>query len=300
MKEVKTFIIVEVILAVLKALAGWLCNSYAMLASCLFEIVLIICSLFVLKNKDNKKYKGIITSFVGIIIVLLGFGIIFISMINKVMNVSWLIILFLIVGMLLRYIVGCIYSNISYQKRGGLLGYANINSNMDFYMTGIVLATLILSKLSKLVEAFKYADRIGTVIIALFIVWKGIKVIRNSFHQMEESEAIYISYEKEINDRSEVKKIVSIKASEFGGLTKLRCNLILNNNLTMLDLNTFVVSLQDYLLKIADVVEVKLQEELIVKKPKVRSLKQDARNSGSGNSKANTKKKNTKKKNKKR
>ena len=77
-------------------------------------------------------------------------------------------------------------------------------------------------------------------------------------------------------------------------------NLILNNNLTMLDLNTFVVSLQDYLLKIADVVEVKLQEELIVKRPKVRSLKQDARNSGSGNSKTNTKNKNTKKKNKKR
>ena len=151
MKEVKTFIIVEIILAILKALAGLLCHSYTMFASCLFEIVLVICSLFVLKNKDNRKYKGIITSFVGIIIVLLGFGIIFISMINNVMNVSWLIILFLIVGMLLRYIVGCVYSNISYQKKGGLLGYANINSNMDFYMAGIVVVVLVLTKLSKFV-----------------------------------------------------------------------------------------------------------------------------------------------------
>ena len=296
MKEVKTFIIVEVILAILKAVGSLLCHSHAMLASCLFEVVLIIISLILLKNKENKKYKGIITSFMGIIIVLLGFGIIFVSMINKVLNVSWLIILFLIVGMLLRYVVGCIYSNTGYQRKGGLIGYANINSNMDFYMSGIILATLVLSKLSKFVELFKYADRIGTIIISLFIIWKGLRIIRNSFHQMEESETIYVTYEKEINDRSEVRKIVSIKANEFGGISKIRCNLILNNNLTMIDLNTFIVSLQDYLLKIADVVEVKLQEELIVKKPKVRSLKQDARDSGSRNSKTNAKGKNSKKK----
>ena len=103
-----------------------------------------------------------------------------------------------------------------------------------------------------------------------------------------------------MSSRTEVKKFVSINTIEFGGIRKAKCNLVLNNNLTMIDLNTFVVSLQDYLLKIADVVEVNLVDEVKPKKPKVRSLKQDARNSGSGNSKTNAKKKNTKKKNKKR
>lgn len=300
MKEVRTFIIIEVILAILKAVAGLLCNSYTMLASCLFEIVLIITSLFVLKNKDNKKYKGIITSFIGILIVILGFGIIFVSILDKVQKVSWLILLFVFVCMLVRYIAGCFYSNTNYRKRKGLLGFGNINSNMDFYMAGIVVVVLVLTKLSKFVELFKYADKIGTILVSLFVIYKGFRIIKNSFSYMGDKEINFDGYEKELTSRTEVKKFVSINTTEFGGIRKAKCNLVLNNNLTMIDLNTFIVSLQDYFLKKVDVVEVNLIDEVKPKKPKVRSLKQDARNSGSGNSKTNTKKKNTKKKNKKR
>ena len=300
MKEVKTFIIVEIILAILKAVAGLLCHSYTMLASCLYEIVLIFISLFVLKNKENKKYKGIITSFVGMLVIFAGLGIIFVSVLAKVQKVSWLILLFVFVGMLVRYIAGCFYSNTNYRNKKGILGFSNINSNMDFYLAGIIVVVLILSKLSKFVELFKYADKIGTILISLIVIYKGFKVIRNSFKYMSDDEILFEGYEKELTGRTEVKKFVSINTMNFGGIRKAKCNLILNNNITMIDLNTFVVSLQDYFLKIVDVIEVNLIDDVKPKKPKVRSLKQDARNSRSGNSKTNTKKKNSTKKNKKR
>lgn len=300
MKEVKTFIIVEIMLAILKVVAGLVCHSYAMIASCLLEIVLVISSLLVVKQKDNKKYKGIISSVWGFLVILLGLGIIFWSVIAKVQKVSWLILLFLFISVLARYMAGCFYSNSNYRKKKGILGFSNINSNIDFYMAGIILVVLILSKVSKWVEIFKYADIIGTVLISLYVIFKGIKIIRNSFRYFEDKKIELEEYENEIKSRSEIKKLVSINVNSFGGLRKAKCNIVLKDTLTMIDVTTFVVTLEDYLLKIADVVEVNLLEDIKPKKPKVRSKKQDARNSRSGNSKTNTKKKNTTKKNKKR
>ena len=63
----------------------------------------------------------------------------------------------------------------------------------------------------------------------------------------------------------------------------------------MIDINTFMVTLQDYLLKVADSIYIVMNNKQ-VKKGKINN----ARNSRSGNSKTNTKKKNTKKTNKKR
>lgn len=300
MKEVKTFIITEIIIAILKLLAGVVCHSYTMIASCLLEIVLILSSLLVVKRKDNKKYKGIISSIWGFIIILLGLGMIFWSIIGKTQKVSWLILLFLFICVLARYMAGCFYSNNNYRKKNGILGFSNINSNTDFYMAGIIIVVLILSKISKWVEIFKYADVVGTILISLYVILKGIKIIKNSFGYFEDKKIELEEYENEIKNRSEVKKLVSITTNAFGGIRKARCNIVLKDTLTMIDVTSFVVTLEDYLLKIADVVEVNLLDEIKPKKPKVRSLKQDARNSRSGNSKTNTKKKNTAKKNKKR
>ncbi len=281
MKEVKTFIITEIIIAILKLLAGIICNSYTMIASCLYEVILIITSLFIQKRIENKKYKGIITSVLGFIIVLSSLFLIFVCIIDETYIVSWFILLFMVICMLVRYLAGCFYTNINYQKKKGILGYSTINSNVDFYNYGVILGVLILGKLSKWFSILKYADKLGVILISALIVINGIKLIRNSFKSIEDYEFNLDNYKEEISKRSEVKKLVNITANSFGGIRKVSCNLILNNGISMIDINTFVVSLQDYLLKVANVVEVNLLDDIKPKKPKVRSLKQDARNSRS-------------------
>lgn len=300
MKEVKTFIITEIIIAILKLLAGVVCHSYTMIASCLYEVILIITSLFVHKHTENKRYKGIITSVLGFVIALSSLFLIFASIIDEAYIVSWLVLLFIIICMLVRYLAGCFYTNINYQKKKGILGYSTINSNVDFYNYGVVLGVLILGKLSKWFGILKYADKLGVILISVLIIINGIKLVRNSFKNIENIEVDLEPYKDEISKRSEVKKLGSVITNDFGGIRKVKCSLVLNNGISMIDINTFVVSLQDYLLKVANVVEVNLLDDVKPKKVRVRSLKQDARNSRSGNSKTNTKKKNTTKKNKKR
>lgn len=300
MKEVKSFIISEVIICLLKVVGGFLCNSYTMLTSSLFEIFLVIISLCVINGKDNKKYKGIISSVLGFIMILGSLGIIFVSNVVSVQKVSFWIILFVIILILIKYLVSCIYTNTSYQKKSGILTYGNVNSNVDFYVYGVILGTLVLSKLSKFFSIFKYADRLGTILIAGLVIYKGIKIVKNSFNYLENKETkITDEYKKEITDRREVKKLVKLDTISFGGINYAKCSIDLTKGITLLDVNSFVITLQDYLLKIADVVKINLVESGLKKKLKVRS-NQNARNSGSRNSKTNTKSKNIKKKNKKR
>ena len=64
----------------------------------------------------------------------------------------------------------------------------------------------------------------------------------------------------------------------------------------MIDLNTFMVTLQDYLLKISDVACVVMSNKIGTKWEKINN----ARDSRSRNSQTNTKRKDSKKKNKKR
>lgn len=303
MKEVKVFTISNLLISILKMLGGFLGNSFTMVASGLYDLELWISSLFLFFNKKSNTIKGIITSLWGLIILLLGLGIIFISEVLPIKVVSFWIMLFLVVSVLIRYFVPCFYTNINYRKKNGVLSQGIINSSVDFYNYGIIFVTLVLSKLSGYFDILKYVDRLGTILVSILIVIRGIKIIRNSFKVLENNitDDMNEQVKEEINKRDEVDAVKDIKLSNYGGLIKVDCSLRLKNNVSLLDLNTFVITLQDYLLKIfkGNVVQINLVDN-VKKKVKVRSMKQDARNSRGRNSKANVKKKNSKQKNKKR
>jgi len=304
MKDIKNFILVDIFIFFVKILGGLLCHSYSFMASAIYDLAFILVSLLTVRVSKNKKGEGIFSSFIGILIILLGLGILFVSFINEVKIVSFFILLFVLLSIVGRYVVSCFSTNSSYQKKKGLLSFGIINSTLDFIQYGVIVLVLVFSKLSRWVSVFQYVDRIGTLFIVGLVVIKGIKVIVNSLRCLEDKE-IEVEQEesiKEISLRDEVRKVDELVIVSYGGIRKVTCSVQLKEGINIVDINTFVVTLQDYLLKIADVVLIYLVEKKVVKKvkPKVRSLKQDARNSRSGNGKTNTKKKNIKQKNKKR
>ena len=301
MKEVRNFIIVDVIVLLITLLGGFVCRSNTMLALGILELLLIITSLCVVRRRENTKLKGIISSLFSFIFILGGLLFILYTFNTKVLYPSFWIILFMVITLIVKYLIGCFYTNINYQKRKGILSYGNLNSTLDFVIYGILLATLILSKCSRWLSILKYADRVGVVLIVLLVIYKAFRIIKNSFGYLEGEELRKV-VEDEITSREEVKKIERILVNSFGGVRHITIDILLNERISMVDINTFVITLQDYLLKFGDVVDINMINGVEKKKskPRVRSLKQDARNSGSGNSKTNTKKKNTKKKNKKR
>ena len=304
MEEVKKVNRVLFIVILIKILGGILTHSYTMIASCLLDLLLVIISRIAMIKGEDSKGKRIITLLVGFIMILSAISLVMFSIINPLVKVSAWIILFAIITMIVKYMANCYYTNVSYRRKSGLLSYGNINSSLDFLVFAMFIVVMILSKCSRWLGILKYADIVGTIIIAAYIGYRGLLVIIHSINRKDEEKInkVLEGYKVEISARKEIKRVERLSLVNYGGLNYFKCGVVLSEGISMIDANTFVITLQDYLLKIADVGIINLvdQSEKKKVKPKVRSKKQDARNSRSRNGKTNTKKKNSTKKNKKR
>ena len=299
--EVKKYLISSLIILAIKVLFGFLLKSNTLLASGIIEVIFIVYNLLGCIKKDNKKYKGLLTSLIGLLFLILCVGVVFYSIVGGLKNPSWLLILICLVILFVRYTVTCFGIINTYNKRKGTLLVGNVNSSLEFIVLGIILGSLIITKVGYFVNVLRYGDVLGTIIMSLISAYYALRLIVNSIKYMGDKEINKVIDENEISKQKEVKKVQSIKVNNFGGLRRVDVSLILNDGINITDISTFGMSLQDYVLKHSDIAVVELYDQYkVVNKVHVRSKKEDARNSGSGNSKTNSKKKNTKKANKKR
>ena len=291
MKQIKKYIITNFIILILKVIGGLFLHSNTLLASSIIELVLIINSILTI-SKENKIYKNVISILYALSIII---GLVFLnyySITNENNNPSLLIIIILIVCLFTRYVVSVLGINKTNQKKNGIIAFSNISSNQEFIIFLITLISIIINKIGKWIDILHYADKVGCLIISVLLLVKTIKIISNTFIKPKE---FITEYTNEITSHKEIKDIKDFKLSSFGGIRKISINIIPKDNISMIDFSSFIVNLEDYLLKKADVAIIGYGEE-----NSFRKVMENARNSGSRNSKANSNKKNTKKKNKKR
>lgn len=301
MKEMKRFILTDLIIGLLKVLVSFICRSYAVLESALYDLENVLVMLFNnASKKDIKKGMGIVTALINFLVLLGSIALIYISFVSDIKKPSLFLILFVLLFIIVKYAVSCLLTNITYQKKKGVISIATSNSSIDFYNYGIILLAMLVSKFSKWVSVLKYADRVAVILIGGLVLLKALKNIVNSFKTMiGKNIDLTDEYKKEITDRSEIKALDNIDIKYFGGYRYVICDVAINETISMIDINTFMVTMSDYLLKVADVAIINMTNGTRKVKT-VKRVKANAGNSRGRNSKTNTKKKNTKKTNKKR
>ncbi len=294
--EYKTFIICDLIVIIIKFLAGYFGHSLTLLSTIIYDIVAMFTALLALKAKEeNKKGKSIFTSLYAFILILLSICMVYLSFQIKPWKPSLLILIFLLICVVSNYIITVYKSNTSYLKKEGVLGYSSKNSNTNMILYIVVLATIIISKFRGLWKYLIYIDRIGVIVVALFLTYYALRILLRSFKNMEdEEEKITQTINEEVNKCKEVKNVTKVSINHLGGIKRIDLELKLQDQIALTDLITFVVTLEDFLLKYSDLSSVR-----VVKNANRKVVRKVARNSGSTNSKGSTKKKNTKKKNKK-
>ncbi len=297
-KDYNGYLIMDFIIIGLKLLAGLLGHSLALLSTILFDVAVLITSFLALKGKETTtRGKMIGTILYSFILCLLSILNIFIVYKTKIWNPSLLILIFLLFCLVLGYVVTVYKSNASYNKKEGILGGSNKNSSINIIMYIVVLASVILSKWGTLWKQLRYADRIGATIVCIFTIYYALRILVRSFKFLEEDQEVKLTgvITEEVNKCNEVKNITKINILSNGGIRKIDIDLKLQPNIGLTDLITFVVTLEDFLLKYCDFASVSL-----VKHVNRSGARKNARNSRGSNSKKSTKKKNTKAKSKKR
>jgi len=310
MKNIRAILIADIIVLFIKIFSGYLVDSNALIFSGLFELIIAVYLIFSMFKKNNT-FKNIITLLMSIVIVggvgyrlFISFRVL-IGKISEHVGIDGLtlpslwIILFLLLILIVRYIVQVFITAKAFNNKGGLLSISNIKSNTDFYMVGIILLSVILSHLGKIkaLSFLLYSYILGEIIILLFVLVKGIKLLISSIKALGKEFIIPEEYRNEIQNRKEVKRINNLSISNFGGIRISKVVIELNGNVSMIDANTFVLTLQDYLLKISDVVEIWLGSSNNIIGNAMQRRINNAGNSRGRNSSSNSKRKNNRKKN---
>lgn len=297
MKKIRSFIICDIVVILIKLIAGYFGHSLTLLSSIIYDLFIIITSLLAAKaNSEKVKTRSIFTSIYAFLIVLVAMGMIYIDFKLSILRPSLVILVFLLICIITNYVVTVYKTNSSYMKREGLLGYSAKNSNINIIIYIITVATIILSKLKGLWKYFVYADRLGVILISLLLIYYALRIIIRGFKNTEEiEEKITQSINEEVNKCKEVKNVTKVDINDLGGIRRIDLDVKLQDGIILTDLITFIITLEDFLLKNSDLASVTL-----VKNVNRKVVRKNARNSGSTNSKGSTKKKNTKKKNKKR
>ena len=297
-KDYNGYLIMDFIIIGLKLLAGLLGHSLALLSTILFDVVVIITSFIAFRSKEKTTRGRMVgTAFYSFIVCLLSILYVFITFKIKIMKPSLLILIFLLLCLVLNYVTTVYKSNVSYSKKEGILGGSNKNSSVNIIMYIVVLASVIISKWGSLWKQLRYADRIGATIVSIFTIYYALRILVRSFKFLEEEQEEKLNgvITEEVNKCKEVKNITKINILSNGGIRKIDIDLKLQSSIGLTDLITFVVTLEDFLLKYCDFASVNL-----VKHVNRSGARKNARNSGSTNSKKSTKKKSAKSKSKKR
>ena len=308
--EYKAYLICDLIIMLLKGLIGIVGGSLTLVSTIIYDIFANITSILALKAKEEtKKSTSIFTSIYGFLIVLVSILIVYLAFNIKIMKPSLLILIILVFALVCNYVITAFKTNSSLNKKEGTLGIGNKNSNINMSLYIITAISIIMYKFTKFFKLFKYSDRVGVIIIAILIAYQGIKIIIHSFKHMEDTEVEDLKkiINEEVNKQKEVKNVTGVTINSLGGIKNINVSLKLQDNKSLPDLITFVVTLCDYLLKYGDYASVTLVKNVSrkgvrasTKKTSSKGAKTNAGNSRSTNSKKSTKKKNTKKKNKKR
>ena len=215
--EVKKVNRVLFIVILLKVLGGLLTKSYTMLTSSLLDLLLIIVSKIAMIKREDTKGRRVISTMLGLVMILSGIIMIVFSIKYPFGKVSAWIILFAIVTMIVKYMANCYYTNVNYRRKVGMLSYGNINSSLDFIVFAMFIVVMIISKCSRWLEILKYADVVGTILVAGYIGYRGLLVVVHSIKKRDEEghfdDALYLK--EKIASKYQFKDIV---ISETKGL----------------------------------------------------------------------------------
>ena len=147
-------------------------------------------------DKDHPfghgKTEYITSMIIGLIIIILSLGIIN-SVFHKEITIpNILIIVVSIFTITSKFILASYISKKGKLYNNNILIASGKESKSDVYSSIFVLISILLMQFSNQINIFKYADIVGTIIIALFILHTGYRVLMDN---------ISILLEEQVNDK---------------------------------------------------------------------------------------------------
>lgn len=249
-KVMLTSMIVNSFLSIIKIIVGIVGKSSALIAdgihsfSDLFtDVFAIFGNLLSRKPADEKhpfghgKLEYLTSIGIGLVILFVGFSIIYNSYNNKIVIPSILVVLVSLFTIVSKYLLASYITRKGKEYKNNILISSGRESSMDVLSSVVVLVATTLMRFSNKIEILKYADKVATVVVGLFIIKVGFDVLKENISTIlgeQEIDQEYLENIKRIiTDEKEVICIDELNLIKYGYYFKIVCEVGMNGNLSL-------------------------------------------------------------------
>ena len=247
-------VIVNVCLVITKFIIGLIGNSKALIANSIHslsdlitDIISIIGYKLSKKPADERHPLGfgqieyltnIIVSFV---IFYLGMQSIISAFSNKVNIPSDIILVVSLITAVIKFSLSVYIYNNGKKYQNGILVVSGIESRADAFTSGLVVISVIFSKLTSYNNIYSYSDNICTFIIGIYIIYIALKILKENIiniigsspveeYMIEEVKAIIL-------DEKEVASVDELSIINYGSYYVVIMELTLKKNISLRKIN---------------------------------------------------------------
>lgn len=228
------------------------------------DLIAIFGNILSLKPADKEhpfghgKVEYITSMIIGLIVLVLGFVLIYNAFDKEIIIPNIFIIVVSIFTIISKYMLANFIYKRGIKYKNNILIASGKESRADVYSSIFVLLSIILMQFSNKIGFLKYADIVGTIIISLFIVKTGYFILKDNISvllekQIDDPKYIY-KIKKTILSFEQIVSIDSLYILRYGPYYKLISNVIMEETISLKEAHQIIDELE---------IKIKNQEEKI-------------------------------------
>lgn len=228
------------------------------------DLIAIFGNILSLKPADKEhpfghgKVEYITSMIIGLIVLVLGFVLIYNAFDKEIIIPNIFIIVVSIFTIISKYMLANFIYKRGIKYKNNILIASGKESRADVYSSIFVLLSIILMQFSNKIGFLKYADIVGTIIISLFIVKTGYFILKDNISvllekQIDDPKYIY-KIKKTILSFEQIVSIDSLYILRYGPYYKLISNVIMEETISLKEAHQIIDELE---------MKIKNQEEKI-------------------------------------
>lgn len=239
-------------LSILKVIVGFFGKSSALISDGIHsfsDLITDMVALFgngiSLKPADKEHPYGhgkseYITSFViGLVVLVIGLSLISSISNNEIFIPSIIVVIVSVITIIAKYLVSSYLIKEGMKHQNVILISSGRESRADVVSSIFVLISSILMQFSDKINILKYSDKVASIIVGLFIIRTGFKILKDSISMMlgeiENDEVILDEFKEIIYSYKKVKEIDELVVLKYGPYYRVTTEISMDANLSLLD-----------------------------------------------------------------
>lgn len=259
----------NIFLAIAKMVTGFLFKSGALISDgihsfsdLITDIFAIIGSTLAQKPADDKhpyghgKIEYLTSLIIGIIIIIIGVEVIYNAFTREAIIPSIIVVIVSFVTIIAKLLLSNYIIHQGMKLNNNILIASGKESRTDVISSIIVLISTLFMQLGNYSRIFTYSDMIASVIVGLFILNVGYKVLKENVSIVlgeQETDRKYVAHIRHIIKKTPgVVSITSLVIMKFGPKSSLTLTILMDGNMSLMEAHKTADQIEDKIRKYSE------------------------------------------------